>query len=97
MKSSTFVYVEYDAATFPLAQSYFYESIASCDVQSVVDYEEVTLVEMNPQSKSKTTSCKEFKYDLVLNLTHLEKILKTQIKYYTSNKPIDYISTSTML
>jgi hypothetical protein len=52
---------------------------------------------MNPQSKSKTTSCKEFKYDLVLNLTHLEKILKAQIKYYTSNKPIDYISTSTML
>jgi hypothetical protein len=69
----------------------FYESIASCDVQSVVDYEEVTLVEVNPQSKSKT-SCKEFKYDLVLNITHLEKNLKTQIKYCTSNKPIDYIS-----
>jgi hypothetical protein len=74
----------------------FYESIASSDVQSVVDYEEVTLVEVNPQSKSKT-SCKEFKYDLVLNLIHLEKKLKTQIKYCTSNKPIDYISRSTML
>ncbi len=74
----------------------FYESIASCDAQSVVDYEEVTLVEVNPRSKSKT-SCKEFKYDLVLILIHLEKNLKTQIKYCTSNKPIDYISRSTML
>ncbi len=74
----------------------FYESIASCDVQSVVDYEEVTLVEVNPQRKSKT-SCKEFKYDLVLNLIHLEKNLKTQIEYCTSNKPIDNISRSTMV
>jgi hypothetical protein len=74
----------------------FYESIASCDVQSVVDYEEVTLVEVNPQSQSKTSS-KEFKYILVLNLIHLEKNFKTQIKYCTSNKPIDYISRSTML
>jgi hypothetical protein len=74
----------------------FYESIASCDVQSVVDYEEVTLVEVNPQRKSKT-SCKEFKYDLVLNLIHLKKFFKTKIKYCTSNKPIDYIFRSTML
>jgi hypothetical protein len=69
----------------------FYESIASCDVQSVVDYEEVTLVEVNPQSKNKT-SWKEFKYDSVLNLIYLEKIFKRQIKYCTSNKLIDYIS-----
>jgi len=30
------------------------------------------MVEVNPQSKIKT-SCKEFKYDLILNLIHLEK------------------------
>jgi hypothetical protein len=69
----------------------FYESITSCDVQSVVDYEEVTLVEVNTQSKNKT-SCKEFKYDLVLNLIYLEKFFKRKTKCCTSNKPIDYIS-----
>jgi hypothetical protein len=47
------------------------------------------MVEVNPQSKIKT-SCKEFEYDLIVNLIHFETILKIQIKYWTSNKPIDY-------
>jgi hypothetical protein len=54
------------------------------------------MVEVNPQSKIKT-SRKELKYDLILNLIHLEKKSKTQIKYCTSTKPIDYILRLTML
>ncbi len=36
------------------------------------------MVEVNPQSKIKT-SCKEFKYDLMLNLIRLKKIKKKKL------------------
>ncbi len=48
------------------------------------------MVEVNPQSKIKT-SCKEFKYDLILNLIHLEKIKKHKLNIaYSTNQQTIY-------